>query len=774
MPAHSMIHNRCATLTQIDALFRTLRAQYLLGSIATFVVMVSLLLWNANRLTAQANEDRLNAELQAIAPLLVAAIGPLLASRDYAALDDLVRENTAGGHLSSLEVLDARGKLTAASGNSALAGARISKLPVLLAGQTMGEVRVGIPTDLLVAAQAKLLRESITIAVGVLLLGSLVLAIGAAWMSRGLTQLSLASRRVGAGDYGVQLPKSPLRELDEVSRAFNQMTAAVQAQMAELQEREHALRRTFDTLSEGLLLQDRDRTVLDCNEALLRLYRVRRDEFVRADASRHGMRALWPDGSEIAAEDRPTARAQRTGQPQRDVVCQLVRRDGEVVWTSVNATPLMRAGAHEPHAVLATVTDITRHVLAEQQLRAANDVLEARVLERTAELQRAKETAEQASHAKTDFLSRMSHELRTPLNAILGFSQLLGMARPALGERERQQVGQIESAGWHLLGLINDVLDLSRIEAGAMSTSAEAVELGDLVAETLPMVQAMADQRAVVIDTVAGLPGGAWVLADRIRLKQVLVNLLSNAVKYNRPHGHVAVTVRPAAGGRRVIAVSDTGRGFTPAQLQQLYQPFTRFVHEGQVIEGTGIGLVITQRLVELMAGRLQVESVEGAGSIFLVDLPAAQAPAAAAGQPVPAPDAAADDAGLRRVLYVEDNPSNVDLLRQVMSLRPQCRLSVAADGLSGLALAMTERFDLAIIDIDLPGIDGVELCQRLRSHAPTAALPLLALSANAMQSDIRRAMQAGFDQYLTKPIDVPGLLAEIDRLLDADRVIAA
>jgi CheY-like chemotaxis protein len=265
-------------------------------------------------------------------------------------------------------------------------------------------------------------------------------------------------------------------------------------------------------------------------------------------------------------------------------------------------------------------------------------------------------------------------------------------------------------------------------------------------------------------------PGGAWVLADRRRLKQVLANLLSNAVKYNRRGGQVEIGVAAARDGRRAFTVRDSGRGFSAAQLGQLYQPFTRFARDGDAIEGTGIGLVITKRLVELMGGSIAVESVAGEGSTFAVELPLAQPPAppaVAAAAADPQTPARAQRA-TRRVLYVEDNPSNVDLLRQVLMLRPGIVLTVAEDGLAGLALAATERYDLAIIDIDLPGIDGVELCRRLKADPATRALPLIALSANAMDADIERARAAGFELYLTKPIDVPRLLAEIDAVLDA------
>jgi PAS domain S-box-containing protein len=747
-------------------LLRSLRSHYLLGSLAVFVAMLGLLLWEAQHEMQDALDARFAAEQQALGPLLVAAFGPLIAGRDYATIADLVDANARERHLASLEVLDSRGQRIALGGDPATAGQRIAVVPVQMAGQRLGELRFGIATAAQQRARERLIRDSLLLGAAVLVAGMALLALGTAGLSAGFRRLSQASRRVADGDYVTRLPASRVQELDDVSQAFNRMAEAVQAQLQAVRDGERSLRDLIDTMSEGLVLVDREMRPIDCNEAMARLAGMTRAELLAAGAAKAWTVMRWPDGRVLEPEERPAARALATGEPQRDVLVDVQHASGIRQWITINATPLRRAGSDEIYAVFSTVTDVTKHVQAERQLRSINEALEHRVRERTADLQQAKETAEAANRAKSEFLSGMSHELRTPLNAILGFAQLLSLTLQ--GEAERERVRQIESAGWHLLELINDVLDLSRIESGTMSTSPEPVELGELVAGAMTMLQPLAAERGVTLVAPVGVEQAAWARADRRRLRQVLANLLSNAVKYNRRGGEVRVVVAPPRDGMRVVAVHDSGRGFTPEQLAQLFQPFQRFVAPNEAIEGTGIGLVITRRLVELMGGTLAVESQAGQGSVFRIALPEAEAPPSPVPPGTPPAAAVAAEARRARVLYVEDNPSNLELLRQVLALRPGLALEVAVDGPSGLARALSGGIELAIIDIDLPGMDGVELCRRLRAEPATAALPMLALSANAMPSDVRRAKQAGFDAYLTKPLDVVQLLEEVDRRLEA------
>jgi PAS domain S-box-containing protein len=418
--------------------------------------------------------------------------------------------------------------------------------------------------------------------------------------------------------------------------------------------------------------------------------------------------------------------------------------DGTVRWLAARGT-VIRDEAGHPLRILGFNWDVTEHKNAEA-------------------LRHGRKAAEEASRAKSQFLARMSHELRTPLNAVLGFTQvMLEDAAQPLGDRQRPRAEHIRAAGKHLLALIDDVLDLTSLEAGRLMP--EPVAVAPLVSDMVMWITPAAETALVSADT--GALHGA-VMADPRRLRQVLGNLLSNAVKYNRVGGRVLVSTQAGQGqdaGMLCIRVEDSGRGLTPAQLQRLFEPFNRLGAEREGIEGTGIGLTIVRSLVERMAGRIEVRSVAGKGTCFEVWLPAAKAPEdGEATQPMPL---AASSPGLAAidVLYIEDNAVNVLLVREIVNLRDNVTLHVAVDGCSGIERALALQPRAVLIDLQLPDIDGFAVLRALRQEASMKHAALIALSANAMPDDIERAMQLGFDDYLTKPIDFRQFLGTLDKL---------
>lgn len=390
---------------------------------------------------------------------------------------------------------------------------------------------------------------------------------------------------------------------------------------------------------------------------------------------------------------------------------------------------------------------------------------------RLRDLERAREAAEAASVAKNEFLSRMSHELRTPLNAMLGFAQLLSLeGQPSLSPRQNEWTHQIQQAGWHLLEMINDTLDLSRIESGAMRLSLDRQDLPAQLQEVSALLQAQWQQQGVRIELRLAA-SARWVQADATRLKQVLSNLLSNAIKYNRPGGEVRISSEAVAAGQIEIRVQDQGPGLSPAQQAQLFQPFNRLGQENGRIEGTGIGLVISRRLAELMGGSLDFEAPAGSsggpdgGACFVLRLPAAEGPQATAHE-LPA-IARRSYARQAELLYIEDNPVNAELMLAMLAQRPSLHCELRADGRSGLQALRSRRPDLLLLDMQLPDMDGLDVLRQLRQEPGLAELPVLVVSANALPEQQAAAQALGVQAYLTKPLDLQTLLAQLDTLFD-------
>ena len=432
-------------------------------------------------------------------------------------------------------------------------------------------------------------------------------------------------------------------------------------------------------------------------------------------------------------------------------------RDGKKTVVSYNATTFYDRD-RKLQGVFAAARDVTERKRFELELQETN-----------VELESAKSAAEKANLAKSDFLSSMSHELRSPLNAILGFAQLLETTSPLPTTSQMDNIAQILQAGWHLLKLINEVLDLAVVESGKLSISSEPASLAEVISECQAMMEPQAQQRGISM-TFPQLDIPYYVNADRTRVKQVLINLLSNAIKYNREQGTVEVKCDVAGPERIRISVKDTGAGLPPEKITQLFQPFNRLGQESSAGEGTGIGLVMSKRVVELMKGVIGVESTVGVGSVFWFEFlltPAPKPTAVSAESTIVANAPVPTGALLRTLLYVEDNPANLTLVERLIARRSDIRLLTAVNGTLGIDLARACRPEVILMDINLPGISGFEALTILRADPATAHIPVVVLSANAMPSDIKKGLEAGFFHYLTKPIKVNELMDTLDVALE-------
>jgi len=533
--------------------------------------------------------------------------------------------------------------------------------------------------------------------------------------------------------------------------AVEKGTSQLQREIADRQLTERALRESegrfrsmFKTVPVGMLYTELNGRIRQVNAAFCHLTGYSEEELLSlsmATLTHHEDREL----DDARRRDLIAGR-----RPMHRLRMRYVAKNGDERWVRSTIT-VMRNAQGEPHRLVALVEDIREHLRLE-------------------EAEKARESAEAANLAKNEFLSRMSHELRTPLNAMLGFAQLLELDRSeALHDRHRQWVGQIQQAGWHLLEMINDVLDLSRIESGTLSLHIEPLAAEPLIASSLALVEPQARARGINLVRVMADHGATRWNADATRVKQILTNLLSNAVKYNRDGGEVRVATRRTldAHGHAFLEldVIDTGIGIDAEQLAQLFQPFNRLGREKGATEGTGIGLVIARLLAERQGGSLGVKSKPGVGSVFTLRLPLHDE------EPVAStlhPSIDDEDAGYnqRHVLYIEDNETNIEVMRGIFGLRPQIRLSIATNGCEGLAAVRSDPPDLVLLDMHLPDLDGMVLLQRLKSDEATATVPVIVVSADALPAQVEAAYGAGAMGYMTKPVAIDEMLGVLDEEL--------
>ena len=562
-------------------------------------------------------------------------------------------------------------------------------------------------------------------------------------------------------DYSVRATKRSHDEFGLLTDAFNHMLDQIDDQnraLRESEERFHLLAENSDDVF-WFATANRDR-VLYVSPAFEKIW-GRKAEVLYENPH------VWMDG--IHLDDRPAvaeswrARADGTS-PKRTIEYRVVQPSGRVRWV-IDSRTVIREPDGSVRYLSRLVRVISDRRLAEDELHRLNAELEHRVEQRTAELSAARIEADRANQAKTSFLSAMSHDLRTPLNAILGFAQLLEM--DGLSADQTEGVRQILSGGRHLLELITEILDITRIESGRLALSPESVDVHDVVSQTIELIRPLAAQRGIAVDIQPFPANAKAVLVDRQRFKQILLNLLSNAVKYNREHGRVTVRVEQIASDKRRIAVSDTGVGIPQAKLALLFQPFERLGAEQTEIDGTGLGLALSRALAQAMGGTLGVESIVDRGSTFWVELPVAEGPSEQA-DTVPAPPIEARTTVPTRgtILYIEDNLSNVRLMERILRQRPGIELLHAPQGSVGLCMVGEREPNLIMLDLHLPDMSGEDVLRRLWEDSASRHIPVIILTADATPGLSRRLKAAGATALMTKPLDIKHALQLVDDVL--------
>jgi PAS domain S-box-containing protein len=778
----------------------TLRRQLILGMVFAVAGMMSLFVWDMTRRQQAAVQEQQSGHAVALARSVSTSAAVWVASRDYSGLQEIVDGLARYPDLQHAIVLDTKGQVLAHS-DVARRGLYLSDLPlvpalkvlgqdaalvdvaspIMLAGNHVGWVRIGLGQQSMAEKMAEISRNGIIYVLIAIALAAVVSTLAARRLTRRLYAIQSVADAVQAGRHELRVDVRGVDEAARLARQFNGMLDTLEKHSEALGQANIALRSEIEQRRDAEEARDRMISVVEASP----------DYISMADPDGKVLYLNRGGWAMIGQDERPVDELRIPDvHPQwaTDIILgqgiPAALRDGS--WVGETALLNRRDGSEIPVSqiilahrdpqgellFLSTVMrDITERKQAEKQLERLNEELEQRVSQRTAAMKSAMDEAERANRAKSDFLSSMSHELRTPMNAILGFGQLMEFDT-SLPDEHQDSVQEILRAGHHLLELINEVLDLARVESGRINLSLEPVEVCPIVNECLGLVGPLADQRDIQLSH-KGLKGAA-VRADRTRLKQALVNLLSNAVKYNRDAGSVRIEVLLAGGDRLRIRVTDTGPGIPAERLSELFQPFNRLGAENGTIEGTGIGLTITRRIVEMMGGSVDVESEAGVGSTFWIELPLESAPGFEEGHTQRDREGGASDSAQARhpeaaqhtVLYIEDSPSNIKLVAQILGRRKHIQLFTAHTPELGIELALARRPELILLDINMPGMDGYQVLEVFKADARLKAIPVIAVTAAAMPRDIERGRAAGFSEYLTKPINIASFLESLDRCL--------
>ncbi len=544
-----------------------------------------------------------------------------------------------------------------------------------------------------------------------------------------------------------------IRDISERKNAGEEVQKSQNA--IELVHRERNL--ILNSAGEGIYGLDNEGVTTFVNPAACKMLGYSKDELM--GKGQHSLvHHSYPDGRSYSRDDCHIYAAFKDGKVHKESEEVFWRKDGSCFPVEYISQPIYDNGKIKGAVV--TFTDISERKVAEKELQSAYNELENRIKERTLELNTAKEEAEQHNQAKSEFLSRMSHELRTPMNAILGFAQLMEEStKDPLPTAHRKRTKQILKAGSHLLELINEVLDLASIESGKITVSLEPVCISNLAEEVLSVIRPLAQGFNIKLVDQITSNKRFYVLADKTRLKQVLLNLISNGIKYNRQEGSVFLSAEIEHDSRLRINIMDTGMGIPEEKFNQLFAPFNRLGAENSEVEGTGIGMTISKKLIELMDGSIGVESTLGKGSTFYISLPVCQLQQGESEtEKFFTTDENKESAGDIRpftLLYIEDNPANLKLVEDILGDYTEIKLISSPDAELGLDMALYHKPDLILMDINLPGMNGIEAMKRLKNFEETHDTPVIAMSANAMRKDIDRTLAEGFKTYITKPIDI-------------------